>query len=160
MLLSTVLIIGAGPASAHPAGTWLCDAWQDWEVGGSQFINYRACIDHTSSAVKGRTEVYITWNSINVPDFEYLGLVTQIQKNVSGTWTTITSDVCDRTNGAQNPGAHDTPGTALGCNAPNANRTSGNWRVRQSVCWDLIPGSFRCLTDTAAGFNYSPTHAL
>jgi hypothetical protein len=151
--------MGAIPNVASAHSGWLCDAWQDWEVGGSMFINYRSCIDHTADDVLGRTEVFITWNSISVPDFEYLGLVTQIQKN-TGTWTTKTSDVCDRTNGAQNPGAHDTAGTALGCNAPKANRTNGDWRVRQNVCWDLVPGAFRCLTDTAAGFNFSPIHAL
>ena len=92
MLMSGVLSVAAVPASAHTG--WLCDAWQDWEVGPSQFINYRACIDHTADDVKGRTEVYITWNDIYVPNFEYLGLVTQIQKKVSGEWTTKTSDVC------------------------------------------------------------------
>lgn len=161
MVLSAIMGFTATPANAH--ADWLCDGgsdWDFWENGPSQFIHYRACIDHTASDVLGKTQVYITWNGFNnAPEYEYLGLVTQIQKN-TGAWTTITSDVCDRTNGAQSPGAHNTTAEAFNCPAPNANRTAGNWRVRQNVCWDLVGGPFRCLTDTAAGFNFSPTHSL
>jgi hypothetical protein len=160
--LSTVLIavLTAGMllTTAPPAQADIrCSGWVSWEYGASYFVVIRSCINHSASNVTGKTEVFLDWNGIVQPQFTYVGLVTTVFKNGNN----VGSDVCDRTPAANNPTAHNSAAEAMVC-LVTLPRSSGTWQTRSNVCVDgAVPNtSYRCISETAFGLQWSPTHPL
>jgi hypothetical protein len=156
LLALAVVVRVFGLVSAAGADS-RCSNWVSWEYGAGYSVAVRSCINHSTGNVSGRTEVYLTWSGIVQPQFEYLGLVTTVFKNGNN----VGSDVCDRTSAANDPFAHDTPAEAMVC-LVTVPRSSGTWQTRSNVCVDgLVPNTaYRCISETAFGVQWSPTHPL